>query len=128
LRLIWQDLVAVENSTDNERRSPTQISGDYVNTAAEIRLSITLQAAELFVDHSRELALPSAVPIEPTISDLLEPVYMLATRGHFEVEDSCWYEASNFCCFEESGTVPCNARPKREGRPRRAAVGSLAGG
>lgn len=119
--------MAVENSTDNERRSPTQISGDYVNTAAEITLSIALQAAELFVDHSRELALLSAIPIESTISDLLEPLYKLATPGHFEVEDS-WYEASSFCCFEESGTVPCNARPKREGRPRRAAVGSLAGG
>jgi hypothetical protein len=51
---------------------------------------------------------------------------MLATPGHVEVADS-WYEASNFCCFEESGTVPCNARPKREGLTRRAAVGFVAG-
>jgi hypothetical protein len=51
---------------------------------------------------------------------------MLAAPGHVEVEDS-WYEASNFYCFEESGTVPCNARPKREGHPRRAAVGLVAG-
>ena len=42
---------------------------------------------------------------------------MLATPGHFEVDHS-WYEASKFCCFEESGTVPCNACPKWEGHPK----------
>jgi hypothetical protein len=52
---------------------------------------------------------------------------MLAAPGRVEVDDS-WYDASNFCCFEESGTMPCNACPKREGHAMRAAVGLLAGG
>jgi hypothetical protein len=102
------------------------MSSDYVDTAAEIPLSTALQAVELFVDHLKELAPLSIIPIEPIISDLLEQVHMLATPGRVEVDDS-WYEASNFCCFEESGTVPCNARPKREGLTRRAAVGFVAG-
>jgi hypothetical protein len=105
----------------------TPISGNRVDTAAEIPLSTALQAAELFVNHSRELAPLSIIPIEPTISDLLEQECMLATPGHVEFDDS-WYGASNFCCFEESGTMPCNARPKREGHPRIAAVGLMAGG
>jgi hypothetical protein len=107
-------------------KSPsTQISGDCDNAAIEIPLSTALQAAELFVDHPIGLA-QSIIPTEPTVSDLLEQAYMLATRGHVEVDDS-WYEASNFCCFEESGTMPCNARPKREGHAMRAVVGLVAG-
>jgi hypothetical protein len=52
---------------------------------------------------------------------------MLAAPGRVEVDDS-WYDASNFCCFEESGTMPCNACPKREGHAMRTDVGLLAGG
>lgn len=100
--------------------------GDYVDTTAKIPLSIALQAAELFVDHLVELAPQSHIPTEPIISDLLEQEYMLAIPGHDDFDDS-WYEASKFYHIEESGTVPCKAGPKREGRTRRAAVGFMAG-
>jgi hypothetical protein len=67
-----------ENSIDEQESLKTSVS-DYVDTAAEIPLSTALQAAELFVDHSRQLVPLSIVPTEPIISDLLEQVQMLAT-------------------------------------------------